>query len=103
MIFQYTPINHTPAELLSKMGFLPAINGWYLPRKRQAGKPNRLHALVKVNTIDIHSDYDDGGTHRSEKRDTRMRKWLEIIEAVDTNKPVEVSQKMRRNYKTLKL
>lgn len=100
---KWSPKYRSVQEIVNEIGFISANNGWILPRKRQSSKPVQYHLSPSSQGYDLHADYEQNGKHISEKRDGRDSLFIEILNAVDRGEKPKVSQKMKNNYKTLKL
>lgn len=87
--------------MLQTIGFVSANRGWVLNRvKRVAGKPLRLHALVEIgNVINLHEDFmTKDQKHETRRTPGRMSFWRKLLESIDNGTPIEIPDKMRRNY-----
>lgn len=87
---KYKPVNHTPQELLIKVGFIDSPNGrgYQLtigsPKHTDIVLANRMHAYIEGDTIDFHHDKKGKGkTHVSSSFDLRCRGLQQVFQFVD--------------------
>lgn len=86
---KYTPVNHTPLELLRKVGFIDTPGRGYQlpigsPKNTDIILANRMHAYIVEDTIDFHHDQKgDGKTHKANSFGLRCKGLQQVFMFVD--------------------
>jgi hypothetical protein len=102
---KYTPVNHTPFQLLKKAGFIDAINRGYqlpigTPKHTDVILANRVHAFIEGDTINFHHDVKGNGkTHKAHSFDLRCKGLYQIFMFIDgqTDK-IHPKNRFRRKF-----
>lgn len=105
---KYKPVNHTPLELLHKVGFIDAVNRGYQlpigsPKNTDIILAERMHAFIEEDIINFHHDKKGKGkSHIASSSDLRCLGLQQIFQFFDGQiDKIHPKNRWRRKFKEI--